>query len=110
MSPGANPGGAIAAPFPDQCDRIPAQADGQKRHRGAEFGNQRAWRHGRRSRAAEMRRKTGAASRKAAAAILARLGLLGTYRCRPRAIRADQIPLLDGEAVAMLQRLDLLGG
>jgi hypothetical protein len=110
MSPGANPSGAIASPSPDQCAGTPARTDGQKRRRGAEPGNRRAWVHGRRSAGAVLKRKTGAASRKAAAAILSRLGLLGTYRCRPRAIRADQIPLLDGEAVAMLQRLGLVGG
>jgi hypothetical protein len=108
MSPGANPGGAIAAPFPDQCDRIPAQADGQKRHRGAEFGNQRAWRHGRRSAGAVLKRKTGAASRKAAGLILARLDLLNGYRHRPRQIRPDQLPHLGAEAVELLRRLELV--
>jgi hypothetical protein len=100
---------AGASRSPGQCDRIHAQTGGQKRHRGAEFGNRRAWRHGRRSAGAVLRRKTGAASRKAAGLILARLDLLNGYRHRPRPIREDQRRHLGAEAVELLARLDLLG-
>jgi hypothetical protein len=98
---------ADASRSPGECDRIPARTNEQKRRRGAELGNQRAWRHGRRSRAAEMRRKAGAASRKAAGLILARLDLLNGYRHRPRPIRKDQLPHLGAEALDLLRRLEL---
>jgi hypothetical protein len=55
-----------------------------------------------------MRRKAGAANRKAAAAILARLDLLNGYRCRPRPLRPDQIPHLGAEAVALLARMGMI--
>jgi hypothetical protein len=100
---------AAASRSPGQHAGAQARTDGQKRRRGAEVGNQRAWRHGRRSAGAVQRRKAGAAGRKAAGLILARLNLLGDYRHRPRALRPDQLPHLGAEAVAMLQRLGVIG-
>lgn len=82
-----------------------AQTDEQKRRRGAEVGNQRAWRHGRRSADAILRRKAGAAGRKAAAWVLVQLDALPGYRSRPRPLRSDQFQYLDEEGLGLLQRL-----
>jgi hypothetical protein len=99
---------SAASRSPGQHVGIQSQTDGQKRRRGAEFGNQRAWVHGRRSAGAVLRRKASAANRKAAGLILARLDLLGDYRHRPRPIREDQRQHLGTEALAMLQRLGVI--
>jgi hypothetical protein len=98
---------AGASRSPGQCAGIQSRTGEQKRHRGAEFGNQRAWRHGRRSAGAVLKRKTGAASRKAAGLILARLDLLNGYRHRPRSIRDDQRQYLGAAAVELLARMGL---
>jgi hypothetical protein len=107
--PCADCSGAITAHSTPKDVRILAQIDGQKRRRGAEIGNRRAWRHGRRSAGAVLRRKSGAASRKAAGLLLARLDLLGDYRHRPRPIREDQHRHLGTETLDLLARLGLLG-
>jgi hypothetical protein len=103
----ATSSGAATATSPGQCDRILAQTD--KPRRGAQPGNRLAWRHGRRSADAVLRRKAGAASRKAAAAILVQLGQLGQYRCRPRPIRVDQLQHLDPVGLELLRRLGVGG-
>jgi hypothetical protein len=73
------------------------------------FGNRYGQRHGKRSAGAVLRRKSGAASRKAAGLLLARLDLLGDYRHRPRPIREDQHRHLGTETLDLLARLGLLG-
>lgn len=96
---------ASAAGFPGRSAAAPAHTSEQTRRRGAELGNQRAWRHGKRSAAAIERRAAGAAGRKAAGLILARLDALAGYRHRPRPIRLDQRRHLDLEAQDLLARL-----
>lgn len=75
--------------------------------RGAPIGNRNRWVHGRRSRAEVLRRKQGAADRKAAAWALA---LLGTpTRIRPKPIRSDQIIHFSLVEMAMLRWLAVPG-
>ena len=80
------------------------------RRRGGQPGNVNALKHGRRSKAAERRRKATRAALKAAMAVL--LGMPGGFppgcsRPRPRRLRADQLALLaalDPEAMLHLGR------
>src|SRR3954470_5332403 len=88
-----------------------AQLDEQKRRRGAEVGNQRAWKHGRRSRAAEMRRRETAAVLKLARHLLVAADAMPS-RCRPRRLRLDQLALLgtlapDGLRIARAAGVEL---
>jgi hypothetical protein len=68
-----------------------AQNDNQKR-RGAPFGNRRAWKHGRRSAEAVLRRRETRAVLKLAAHLLRACTSL--ERLRPRPVRADQWAIL----------------
>lgn len=92
---------------PGQCAGISAQTG--VRRPGGQPHNQNRQVHGGRSARAVLKRKTGAASRKAAGLILARLDLLPAYRCRPRPLRPDQLRHLDPEGLALLRRLGVLG-
>lgn len=92
---------ASAAGFPVRCVEAPARIG--VRHPGGQVGNRNRWVHGRRSAAAVKRRKAGAAGRKAAGLILARLGSSARVRCR--LVRLDQLQHLGVEALAMLTRL-----
>jgi hypothetical protein len=103
----ATSSGAATATSPGQCDRILAQTD--KPRRGAQPGNRLAWRHGRRSADAVLRRKAGAASRKAAAWVLVQLDALPGYRSRPRPVRSDQLQHLDHDGLVLLQGLRVGG-
>jgi hypothetical protein len=112
-SPGARPAGAFAAAAPGQHTGTLAQFDEQKRRRGAEIGNRRAWRHGRRSRTAEMRRRETAAVLKLARHLLVAADAMPS-RCRPRRLRPDQLALLgtldpDGLQIARAAGVDLPG-
>jgi hypothetical protein len=78
------------------------------RRPGGQPHNRNRWVHGRRSSDAVLRRKRGATFRKLAAMILAKLGLLPAYRCRPRPLRADQVHHLDREAMAVIAKLGTL--
>jgi hypothetical protein len=98
--------GGPAPASPGQRDRISARTD--VRASGGQPGNRNRWVHGKRTAGAVLRRKQGAAARKVAAAILAKLDLLPGYRCRPRPLREDQVPHLDPEALAVMRRLGVL--
>jgi len=69
-----------------------AQLGKQKGRRGAEMGNRRAWKHGRRSAAAQLRRRETQATLKLVRHLLAAAGM--SSRCRPRPVRPDQVALL----------------
>lgn len=89
---------------------VVARTDGRMSNGRFAPGNRCSRRHGKRSIAATERRKAGAAGRKVAAAILARLNLLPAYRCRPKPLREDQRRHLDLVAAELLVRLGVIGG
>jgi hypothetical protein len=109
VSPRATPSGAPAPAPAGQCNGPLARTDDRRLNGKFAVGNRCSWRHGKRSAGAVERRKVGAASRKAAGLILARLGLLSGYRHRPRPIREDQMRHLGAEALELLARLGVLG-
>lgn len=80
----------------------------QPRRRGAQPGNQNAYRHGRRSAQAILARKLGRARLKAAAKIGLAIGMFHPRHLpKPRPLRPDQLRLLrdqDPELAACLAR------
>jgi hypothetical protein len=99
---------APTAPGTGQCLGALAQLDGRLPNGRFGPGNRFSQQHGRRSARAVLKRKRGAVARKLAATILARLGLLPAYRCRPRPLRDDQRRHLDREGLEVLRRLGII--
>jgi hypothetical protein len=108
VSPCATSSGGPAAAFPGQRDSASARTDDRRPDGKFAIGNRCSRRHGKRSAAAVERRKAGAVARKMGATVLAQLGLLPAYRCRPRPLRPDQLRHLDPVGLELLRRLKVI--
>lgn len=101
--------GGLAAGSPGQCVDVLPRTDGRLPNGTFTTGNRCSLQHGKRSAGAVLKRKQGAAARKAAAWVMVQLDALHGSRCRLRRLREDQLRHFDREGLAMLARLGVPG-